>query len=135
MKPLHSSTWRTESDCGVLVDVAEGRTTEWAPFREIVVTMDAGMTPAEARRLIADLQHAVALAEEDDQPKPRVWHKGDPEPIESGLQLRSDDGLTWFRKPNGEWKNDAAWGALWPAVLHYAGELSEVLADSEQVTR
>jgi hypothetical protein len=66
VKILHSSHWETESTCHVSVDVHEGRNldADATLWREISVRIDANLTANEARRLIVDLQHAVALAEE-----------------------------------------------------------------------
>ncbi len=66
MRVLHSSHWETASTCHARVDVHEGRNldAEATPYWEVVVKVDANLTPDEARRLIVDLQHAVAVAEE-----------------------------------------------------------------------
>lgn len=72
--------------------------------RTITVTTDAEMTADEARELVRDLQHAIALAEQGDQPdEPREFSDPDVEPPADVKQLTDHTGDLLVRLADNTW--------------------------------
>ncbi|SER95534.1 hypothetical protein SAMN05216188_11870 [Lentzea xinjiangensis] len=58
--------------------------------------------------------------------EPRVWREGDLEPTELGLVLKSSDGVTWWRKGNGEWCGSAGYSmSTWVGLMCHKLRLTE----------